>query len=118
MEKMVNVYQFNYKGLCDKDCVILFGDVNQEKVNRLYKKEFSYKLKDRKYKGLHDEQITEEIFVLFNMDNRPNGKVNRSISVGDIVEIDGIAYVCASFGFEKRDLDLSQVQDGDNYKIY
>ena len=118
MEKIVNVYQFNYKDVQGEDCDILFGGVNQEKVNRLYKKEFSYKLKDRKYKGLHDEQITEEIFVLFNMDNRPNGKVNRSISVGDIVEIDGIAYVCASFGFEKRDLDLSKVQDGDNYKIY
>ena len=49
MEKMANVYQFKYKDVQGEDCDILFGGVNQEKVNRLYKKEFSYKLKDRNY---------------------------------------------------------------------
>ena len=119
MGRKANVYQFNYKDLKDKDCAIVFGGVNQEMVDRLYKKEFACSLDRPCFENMDNwEQISEEIFMLFNMNDRPNGKVNRSISVGDIVEIDGVAYVCASFGFEKAELDLSKVQDGDNYKVY
>ena len=118
MEKMANVYQFKYKDVQREDCDILFGEVNQDRVDRLYKKEFSHSLDGLCYKDLDGEQISERMFKLFNSDDRPNGKVNRSISVGDIIEIDGVAYVCTNIGFEKMNLDLSKVQNGDNYKIY
>lgn len=117
MKRFVNVYQFNYKEIKKGDFEILFGEVDQDRIDRLYKKAFSYTLKN-KYKNMKNEQIAEEIFFLFNKDNRPNEKIQRSISVGDIVEVNGKVYVCCSFGFEEKNLDLSKIQNEYNYNIY
>jgi len=45
-------------------------------------------------------RICEFLFLKYNADDRPDGKRRRSMSVGDLVQIGGSYYVCASFGFE------------------
>jgi|SRR5215472_590320 len=45
-----------------------------------------------------DDQL-ECLFMKFNMDNRPNGKVAHSLSVGDVVVLDGKAYAVQMMGF-------------------
>jgi hypothetical protein len=52
-----------------------------------------------------DETICEELFALLNRDDRPNGKVAPSMSVGDVVTIsdeDGTrSYTTEGVGFER-----------------
>lgn len=43
----------------------------------------------------------ECIFFMFNRDNRPSGKTMRSLSVGDVVCMDGKYYLCCRFGFKE-----------------
>lgn len=45
-------------------------------------------------------QILDLIYAKFNI-GKPNDYNYRSISVGDIVEIDGVKYFCDSFGWKK-----------------
>lgn len=118
MGKMANVYQFKYEDLKGEDKGIIFGEVNQDRINRLYKKEFSYSLDGMCFQHLDEQSICEKVYMNFNSNDRPNGKVNRSISVGDLIELEGNIYVCASIGFDKVDLNLSKVQKSNNYKIY
>jgi hypothetical protein len=55
--------------------------------------------------GRADDAICEELFVLLNRDDRPNGKVAPSMSVGDVVTIDdaeGVrSYATAGVGFDR-----------------
>lgn len=51
------------------------------------------------------EAAAEEMFDLVNNPSRQNDRAkyygrDRSISVGDIVEVDGVNYLCASMGWE------------------
>ena len=48
-----------------------------------------------------DKQTLELLFERFNMEDKPESYMGRSMSVGDIVEIDNNVYVCASFGWNK-----------------
>jgi hypothetical protein len=45
----------------------------------------------------------EDVFVVFNSDDRPNGRYSKSFSVGDVVEVsygDGTTWLaCAIIGF-------------------
>lgn len=38
----------------------------------------------------HDQRALEQVFALFNRDVRPDGYSDRSLSVGDVVTLDGI----------------------------
>jgi hypothetical protein len=61
--------------------------------------------------GLTDAQICEEAFKMFNVGDpvrnitvrRYRNARNRSLSVGDVVVIDGRAYACARFGWDRID---------------
>jgi hypothetical protein len=44
-------------------------------------------------------EVCERLFCIHNRDDRPHGV--RSMSCGDIIEIDGVEYVCRTVGFEK-----------------
>ena len=44
--------------------------------------------------------ICEALFAKYNADDRPDGQRRRSMSVGDIVQIGGCHYICASLGFQ------------------
>lgn len=43
----------------------------------------------------------EAAFAYYNADDRPNGQVDRSMSVGDICEVNGKRYICLSIGFKE-----------------
>lgn len=47
--------------------------------------------------------ILEYFFALYNRDDRPNPKTSRSMSVGDVVKLDGQFYLCAPLGFTQVD---------------
>lgn len=47
------------------------------------------------------EDFLETVFMCFNKDVKPEGYTGHSMSVGDIVEIDGVAYICANCGWNE-----------------
>ncbi len=49
------------------------------------------------------EALLESIFALFNVDERPNGKIVHSLSVGDVVKVGDEAYAVKTLGWEKLD---------------
>lgn len=51
-------------------------------------------------RGEHPD-VLERLFWLFNADGRPTAAICHSMSVGDVVVLDGIAYGCASMGWER-----------------
>lgn len=53
----------------------------------------------------HVEDICEELFYIFN-EERPSDFFGHSLSVSDIVEIDGRYYYCDSFGFKEITVDI------------
>lgn len=61
---------------------------------------------DLVYEGTHDSEaqsllgIQEELFRKFNLEH-PEDFKGRSMSVSDILEIDGEHYFCDSFGWNK-----------------
>ena len=48
---------------------------------------------------LRTSNILEHFFVLYNRDNRPNPMTSRSMSVGDVVRLEGQYYLCTVDGF-------------------
>lgn len=50
-----------------------------------------------------DETNFEDVFVMFNM-NHPDGYIGRSLSVSDIVEMDGKTMYCDTFGWKEMKL--------------
>ena len=66
---------------------------------------FSFTDYELVYEGEIDDNeinfVLEELFVLFNLSDRPEGFKGRSMSVSDIVELDGEYYYCDIFGFKK-----------------
>lgn len=66
----------------------------------------------------NDSEICEYNFHVFNMDNRPDGQLFRSMSVGDVVNIDGRVYICCSIGFKKVNLSVDNVKQHENIQHY
>lgn len=50
--------------------------------------------------GTDDEAILDLLFTTFNVAH-PEGYHGRSMSVSDVVELDGVKYFCDSFGWVK-----------------
>jgi len=55
--------------------------------------------------------ILEKLFQKFNQDDRPNGQTAHSLSIGDVVVLDGKAYAVGTIGF--RELPTFQPTIGD-----
>ena len=51
--------------------------------------------------GGTDAGILDFMFIKYNSDNRPDGKIRPSMSVGDIISIDGRTYQCARIGWNR-----------------
>lgn len=47
-----------------------------------------------------DEDVLEDLFIAFN-ENKPMHFKGRSLSVSDVVSLDGRAYYCESFGWKR-----------------
>ena len=50
--------------------------------------------------GGNDIATLEELFTIFNV-NHPKDFTGHSLSVSDVVELDGVKYYCDSMGWEK-----------------
>ena len=50
--------------------------------------------------GTREAAILEHVFEIFNI-NHPAGYCARSLSVGDVVKLDGKSYVCCPTGFQE-----------------
>ena len=50
--------------------------------------------------NVSSEEILDDLFFIFNQ-NHPKNYYGRSMSVSDVVELDGIKYYCDSFGWVK-----------------
>ena len=68
------------------------------------KEEMKEEIKLSEYELVFDGEVEgsdiEDVFFLFNV-NHPEGYTGRSMSVSDIVEINGTYYFCDAFGFKK-----------------
>ena len=115
---MINVYMYNYKEVGKKLPlgIILGEQPNQKSFNNGYNLACSI---EGINENIDNEIICETIFGYFNSDDRPNGKIQRSMSVGDIIQIKNKMYICYVVGFkEMENLDLSKINKDENYKIY
>ena len=71
-----------------------------------YKCVFDGEVDDRKdypYDGGRDK--AEYLFEVLNIGNRPNGYKGHSLSVSDIVEVDGDTFYCNDFGWVQLDTE-------------
>lgn len=80
---------------------------DQVEVARRLLKQGSYTtVGDMGVPGLEGEAAAEEVFDLTNNPSREEERDQlydrryRSLSVGDIVRVDGVSYLCASYGWE------------------
>jgi hypothetical protein len=48
-----------------------------------------------------DPEILERMWCKYNADDRPDGRAHRSMSMGDVVSIDGRAYFCDRVGWSR-----------------
>lgn len=120
----IEIYQYDYNNLKNENretfARIMFGDTpTQKEINEIYFKiaEINF-IENKEILNRDHSELCELMFMLFNKDDRPNGKYFRSMSVGDIVCIDDAKYICASFGFEKIDIDLSLVSIHEDSQIF
>jgi hypothetical protein len=44
-------------------------------------------------------ELLEHLFEMFNRDERPNGQIAHSLSIGDVVVLDGVAFAVVAIGF-------------------
>jgi hypothetical protein len=49
------------------------------------------------------EDVLERLYVLLNRDDRPTGRICHSMSIGDVVVLDGQAWACAREGWVKAE---------------
>ena len=56
-----------------------------------------------KVRHTSDQALLDSIFTLLNAENRPAGDSMRSLSVSDVVVIDGRAYYCDFVGWKRID---------------
>jgi hypothetical protein len=70
-------------------------------TSRLTESELTPWINELTFDALDDHATCERIFMLLNSDNRPNGRYERSLSVGDVVDLgaDHGRYACANCGF-------------------
>jgi Antirestriction protein len=52
------------------------------------------------WKGTLEKQSLDEIYMKFNMEDRPSNFTGHSLSVSDIVSVNGNYHYCDSFGFK------------------
>ena len=71
----------------------LKGEIKKDRYQKVYDSEVDYEFVDSMV-------VLEEIFRMFNVE-RPLDFKGHSLSVSDVVVIDGVAYYCDSFGFKK-----------------
>lgn len=70
------------------------------------RKNGSYRIAAEYYTPVEGEAAAEQAFDIANNPSRGDERVRmferqRSVSVGDVVEVDGVPFLCASMGWEQ-----------------
>lgn len=60
--------------------------------------------------GRNDMDVCDQIWGVFNCGTRPEGYTGHSLSVSDVVEVDGKYYYCDSFGWQRVSFE-AEVED-------
>lgn len=93
---------YNYKLYqADINCEYVFQDYDESKFNL-----------DRDYKLVYCDRVrcgdgsdlggvAELLFMIWNSDSRPAGAHARSMSVSDVVEVEGVKFYCNGIGFKE-----------------
>ena len=69
----------------------VYEDVNFRHINNLTGESYNESISD----------LLEYIFSLFNIASKPESYVGHSLSISDIVELDGVRYYVDGIGFKK-----------------
>ena len=101
----IKIYQTETKKLMFMPYDMVSKDKNLLKADN-YKMVFSEEFLDcHDASNTNDEhELLEKLFKRYNEDDRPNGQVCRSLSMSDILSLDGRLYYCDTFGFKKLEL--------------
>lgn len=97
------IYQINHKRDKDRLCFTRYGRMTRETGGRI-----PMEIYDKVYEGEIESSETEiewtleRIFAEFNISRakHPNFR-GHSLSVSDIVELDGVRWFCDSFGWKR-----------------
>jgi hypothetical protein len=86
----------NWLKLDKDDCLaVMLGNVLEDRTHYEHRSELDCEMEGEPL------DICERLFRIHNADDRPHGGEIRSMSCGDIIEIDGVEYVCRTVGFER-----------------
>lgn len=84
-----------------RDVLSEYGmDVNGD-FDDLYREVYEFDYDNGLYGDEYD--ILEDVFSMFNTGRRPKDFRGHSLSVSDVVEIEGTKYYCDDFGFVSLD---------------
>ena len=99
----VQIYQINQE-----------RDVNREKFSSLKEDQLpNPAIYDEVFDAEIEEDDLEAIYERFNTEGHPLFR-GHSLSVSDVVVLDGKAHICQDFGFKEIPFDVSQTQKPDN----
>lgn len=111
MESKVEIYQTNYEKVVFRDLNYIkskFELNNEEDLHILeYQKVYSNNRFATEVKDEYD--ILDEIFYLFNNGLTLIQNKMRSVSVSDIIKLNGKYYYCDNIGFKLLDLNKKKV---------
>ena len=72
---------------------------------------------DKVFEGKVAAQSLEDVYFLFNADNRPNAMTMRSMSISDVIAVDSSEtvlsgfYYCDAVGFTRVEFDADQAKE-------
>lgn len=62
--------------------------------------ELMYEYKDENPENKSDMETLNHVWRKFNDDERPDGHRMRSLSISDVVQVEGRSYICNTFGWK------------------
>ena len=95
IEKSHGIIYRDYDDIKDnfnlKNYSIIYEDKNFNHINPITSRPFDETI----------EHILDYVFTIFNIGKKPENYKGHSLSVSDIIELDGIMYYVDGFGFKK-----------------
>ena len=93
---------YNYKLYqADINCDYVFREYDEDKFN--FERDYKLVYTDRIRAGDGSDLggVAELLFMIWNSDRRPASTYARSMSVSDVVEIEGVKFYCNDIGFKE-----------------
>lgn len=99
----IQIYQINHERDSKRDKFMSLKE-GQNPDSSIYDEVFNAEIK---------ETNLEDIYMRFNTEGHPLHR-GHSLSVSDVVVLDGKAHICQSFGFREVPFDVTKTQKPDN----